>query len=74
MIGNEKLSKASEQLRVGMEQLSNAKMDVKPMDEKERVQMREILSGMNKYIQSGDKTGLQKFLIHTKNELRTTIK
>ena len=74
MTDNSKLRKASEQLHIEMERLSNVKIDSKPMDEKERVQMREILSGMNKYIQSGDKTGLQKFLIHKKNELRTTIK
>ena len=74
MTSTDKLIKASEQLHVEMERLSNTKVDVKPMDEKERVQMREILSAMNKYIKAGDKVNLQKFLIHTKNELSTPVR
>ena len=69
MTKEEQLEGLTEELHNKMSDLSSIKLDPEKMSEKEMEQTREILSTMSDYMKRGDKIGLQKFLIHTKNEL-----
>ncbi len=70
MITTEVLTKKKEELNGLVEKLGNTKIETKPLNEKTRMQLIEVMKGMNKY--KGDKKALKNFLIHTRNELRNS--
>jgi len=62
------LTKKKEELHSLIEQLGNAEIKTESLNDTTRMQLIEIMKGMNKY--KGDKKALKNFLIHTRNELR----
>ncbi len=64
----EVIEEKQKELQGLMEEVSQKKIETKPMNEQDRTDFLHVLKGMKQY--KGDKKALRNFLIHTRNELR----